>query len=393
MPVAACSGGTSGPRPGFSLAQYITPAVLGASLNNVPTWQAVAFGAAIGALSFDLSTFCLVDPPPMPTWSAGDLLALLAPIPTPARQVAANKLYDFAANIFWPQFCECTAGAPVPPVFPTAPAGAPTVQTTQPGLGSPVICGSSGGPGQNTESFPGGNTIGRFNPIAASASALQVFAGYTHTGIGPHQPTSILLAWNDAGGNRLSTPTYLLPADGITRPYVFSIPTGATDVIVDIDYAALSTDTFESYVFLLCGGSPGQSSACCPPDTTAQNQIQAILDMVTLIQRQIVPFGYVPGTVHSGLTGDGTIAISDLVGFKVHVTATPPAAGFRGADPAYYFNLGWLTWGAPDGYDQSIRLQHLEQLSTPPRASVFETIGYQLEPGVTIDLTELVREP
>jgi len=49
--------------------------------------------------------------------------------------------------------------------------------------------------------------------------------------------------------------------------------------------------------------------------------------MVTLIQRQAAPFGYVPGAIHAGLTGTGVIAIQGLIGCKVDITTLPTQLG------------------------------------------------------------------
>jgi len=53
-----------------------------------------------------------------------------------------------------------------------------------------------------------------------------------------------------------------------------------------------------------------------------QAQLDQLMAMVTLIQRQAAPFGYVPGAIHAGLTGTGVIAIQGLIGCK-SVTTLP----------------------------------------------------------------------
>ena len=55
-----------------------------------------------------------------------------------------------------------------------------------------------------------------------------------------------------------------------------------------------------------CGGQlPGiGAQPCCPPDASTQGQIQYLINLVTLLQRQLAPFAYLLSTVHTGLTGD-----------------------------------------------------------------------------------------
>lgn len=115
--------------------------------------------------------------------------------------------------------------------------------------------------------------------------------------------------------------------------------------------------------------------------------------MVTLIQRQSVPFAYVPSTAHVGLSGAGTLAISGLLGAKIAVTTLPSALGRQSTTPEEIFDAGFITFGTPDGYPSSFRLEHNPQLILPARCSAFTQLAYDLHPGVVITITELRREP
>jgi len=115
--------------------------------------------------------------------------------------------------------------------------------------------------------------------------------------------------------------------------------------------------------------------------------------MVTLIQRQAVPFAYVASTAHSGLSGAGSLSISGLLGIKVAVTTLPAQLGSQGTSPAEYFDMGWLTFGTLDGYPQSYRLERSAQILLPNLCSAFTSLDYDLHPGVVVTITELLREP
>jgi hypothetical protein len=122
-------------------------------------------------------------------------------------------------------------------------------------------------------------------------------------------------------------------------------------------------------------------------------EIDQILGLVTLIQRQSVPFAYVPGTVHTGLSGAGTLSVQGLIGAKVAFTTLPSELGRVGTSPVELFDAGFITWGTADGYAQSEHLEHSPQLSLPARCSAFTSLAYDLHPGVVVTITELVREP
>jgi len=93
--------------------------------------------------------------------------------------------------------------------------------------------------------------------------------------------------------------------------------------------------------------------------------------MVTLI-RQAAPFGYVPGAIHAGLTGTGVIAIQGLIGCKVDITTLPTQlCDLRLARRT--FRPRFLTFGTPDGYPTSIRIDHNPQLALPARCGPTRT--------------------
>ena len=132
---------------------------------------------------------------------------------------------------------------------------------------------------------------------------------------------------------------------------------------------------------------------CCPPDTSTQAYLDVITRQLNLIQRQLVPFAYIASTAHAGLSGAGTFAIQGLLGVKVNVTTIPTPIGREGTSPTEYFDMGFLTFGTPDGYDHSVRLERSQQIILPARCSAFTTFAYDLHPGVVVTVTELVREP
>jgi hypothetical protein len=122
------------------------------------------------------------------------------------------------------------------------------------------------------------------------------------------------------------------------------------------------------------------------------SQIVRVDSTVTLMQRQNVPFAYVPGAVHSGLTGAGTFAVQGILGLSVNATAKP---GYLSSDMApvqSWFKLGELSWGTADGWLARRIVTHDPHLYLGIEGDI-TAVAYEFEPGVTATITELVREP
>src|SRR5260370_24976068 len=115
--------------------------------------------------------------------------------------------------------------------------------------------------------------------------------------------------------------------------------------------------------------------------------------MVTLIQRQQVPFAYVPGTVHPNLANTGELTVQGLLGVKLQPTIIPTTIGSEEGDPLEYFDMGWICWGTADGFDNRERLTHSPQLSLPNLASTFPPIGYSFPPRLRDTIPYLLPQP
>jgi hypothetical protein len=140
-----------------------------------------------------------------------------------------------------------------------------------------------------------------------------------------------------------------------------------------------------------CGsGGPTVWQNCCPPDPALMLGIRSILDIAEQILASSRPENYKYGTVHTGLTGAGTFAVADLAGFKVEITSGIPTNPQLPGTPPYEWSVGWMSVSSPDGMidEKRITRQHQVWLSgVTPYATVF---GYYLNPGFTINVTELL---
>lgn len=349
------------------------------------------------------TSFCSVDPPTFSLPTTDQFLSFLVGGPFTEVQVVSQFLQDITRAYLWYNLCECASGSPTPITPPTEPTDMPAINpapyVTPPTnaacqhlvsnqYNSPGVSGFAG-------LFPDGLPNGTgFQALPKGATAIVLKAENIINGGSPAS-WAFRINQRDSSGTVTSVLAQTNVASGVTTTFQKNISATAIDFYVD---AAVSTGGTTNYakatVDFYCGGGPGQIvTPCCPPDPVATGLMRQILDMVTLIQRQAVPFGYVTGTAHTGLSGAGNVDISGILGVKVDVTTLPGSYGREGTSPTEYFDLGFLTFGTADGYPMAVRLEREHQLSMPARCSAFTNIAWDLAPGIVIDLTEILREP
>lgn len=402
-----CSGaGVGTPKAGLSATQYVGPGAIGGALAGLSGWDGAAVGASIGLLTYELSTFCPDGPPAMPTFDAADITNILYFPYLPTSAASLQKLRDFVSNLFWPLMCDCSSGTSTlgsPSAFPSGGAqaivvGVPNVGceglTNSNGTGGPYVApaglgtfsaGSTANPLAYIQwpvSTPTSFRITLQNQIVSGAGATLVFAyeqrlSYSTTHSGGVPTVSVA-----PGATQVRTIT-ADPTKAIFELWV--------DSTTGTGGSTLTGTTIEAF----CGGaSPsGTQQPCCPPDAATQAQLDQILAMVTLIQRQAAPFGYVYGDNHTALSGHGSLSVSGLIGCSVDVTTLPASYGRAEGSPERLFDLGFVTLGTADGYERSRRIDADGTLFLPPQSGAFTAIGYTLSPGVVVSIRELVREP
>jgi hypothetical protein len=123
-----------------------------------------------------------------------------------------------------------------------------------------------------------------------------------------------------------------------------------------------------------------------------QQQLAVIGPLVTLIQRQHVPFAYLKGAAHTGLAGAGTFAVHGILGLSLTPTSIPGWLSSDMAPVASYYRLGDVSVGTADGWVRRQVVTHDPHLMLEIPGDVTE-VAYRFEPGVVCDIVELVREP
>lgn len=389
-------GGASEAKPGFSDVVAVGPTVITALLSRAPLPWAVALAGYIALYTVDLSSFCTNDPPADPGLTAADALALLTLNPV-AAPIAERRFRDLIGRYLWHDLCQCVGGGtPDPPAPPSKPDGWPDVNP--PALPGPLSnCGNGGAYGLNPLQWA---TSGTFHQdiatlVPGAQTIVLTFESGINFGAGWDIPFTFKFIATAGSSTPIgATPTYTIARTGSTV-VTLPIPDGANFLrgewtgpggTTAIDLVSWSSQ-------LLCAQGVGGAGGCCPPDPALQAQVDQILQLVTLIQRQLAPFAYITSTVHGGLTGQGNFDIQGLLGVKVAFTAIPDSLGRVLSVPTEIFDLGFVTFGTIDGYPQSVRLEHSPQVILPARCSAFTNLSYSLHSGVTAAITELVREP
>jgi hypothetical protein len=378
----------------------MAPSAIGAFLNNIPTPWAVVFAGAIGSLTYDLSVFCTQDPPAFPAMTAADWAALINPYTLSSSLSARSKFRDWLGALLWPTLCQCdTVSTPAPPDPGAAPTDLPVLNP--PGVGPAYPTGQACGTfdfGDITFTGTGTHLFDRI-PIGQITTATidLLERSRDHDTIGS---VSFFGEWLTSAGAFISSFGVGTNTSGVTALHASSAaPSNAAFLVPgwQVTGGMSAPITMHSVIQMFCGTTPGAPAGPvptpCPTDPYTQLQLDQLLALVTLIQRQAVPFAYVPGATHSGLSGEGHLDVQGLLGVKVTLDSTSSSVGFLSGDPAEIYSAGWLTWGNSDGSTKREFITHSPFVSLPAVAGQYTRLGYTLGDGVTATITELVREP
>jgi hypothetical protein len=110
--------------------------------------------------------------------------------------------------------------------------------------------------------------------------------------------------------------------------------------------------------------------------------------LVNVLQRFGLPFSYQLGNAHIGVTGEGTFAVSGLVGVRIDITGGFPPRQLEGTPP-YIWDLGWMTILTAEGMIEEKRITRDTEVWQPLRVQEATTLGYYLKGEVQATITEL----
>ena len=406
---ALCGGGTSQPAPGESAVVAFGAGTISQKFSSSGNNYVAIFAGFLGTLTYILSDLCATDPPPMPVLSADDYINVVNFEDTLAAIASLNKFRDWFANLIWPDLCVCNNGTVVGPPAPVAPpaniinitniiSGAGVVGPCDTQSSVPRLIGTYGGVIEQ-ELIPFNNFTGALvgSPtVKLAPSASEIIWTVRVTPAGVSHP-DIYFELECFAASLLSTGLFnVTVSSGHTATTTTLVPANSAGFLIRAQPlpAGPTTDPVSASAIVYCGTVPGGAVApCCPADQFTLAKLTRIEQMLTLIQRQSTPFGYIASTVHAGLSGAGTIAVVGLIGLKITLGALPPGAPTAPGVPAYLFDAGWVSVGTTDGYVHDRRVSSATQLWFPPDMGVMTVVGYAFTAAITATITELVREP
>jgi len=357
------------------------------------------FIPGLGQVNEQVSLLCAGEPP-TDVFTAADLgLLLLPPFGT---AVAMAKLRNTILAQAWPNYCECLPAE--------APPGTPCVTyTADLGDGTGVTHAACEWPtGCWYSSFPHASG---WNAPPSGAHRVTVSV----KGIAPGLCGYI----SDQGGDLQfkcttgdSDTIDFGPVDmhaGSTNIQFRVFSQGATLPlhVVAKWYPTASEPPCDYLPVYVPPSLPSEPPLLPPPPafTCADNEdicdklfnldvkLNRILTMVTLIQRQETPFGYIESVSHPGLAGSGTLSVQGLIGVRVDLTTIPAYVGRLDGQPTVYFDVGWVALGTATGYQTRELVRHDPQFVLSGEAGIFTRVAYTFPPGVVATIVELVREP
>lgn len=390
-------GGPSHPRSGLADTIILDSALIAAALTPGLEWLEPFIAAASGITVLHLPDLCATDPPADPGLTAADVNNFfLFPGLGPGLD-GQQKIIQLLERFLWYACCECVSGGtPSAPTPPTAPTGLPQINPPSV-VTAPKVAPCAVGPTTSAAmtALPFRLYPAQLIPNGCTSILASMFINHS-TGV-TSGCTFVPVWYVDLARNYLvSTGTSYVLASGASLAVEIPVPVQARylDFVAQTPTNGSSIDRANLQVDYYCGNHPGETvEPCCPPDQNILGLLMQIQSLTTLIQRQTAPFGYVPGTVHSALTGSGQLAVSDLIGAKILMTTIPAYSGQQAGDPTEYFDVGWFAWGTADGFQERQFLTHAPQLSFPAAPGAQTLLGYSWNPGVVVEITELLREP
>lgn len=122
-------------------------------------------------------------------------------------------------------------------------------------------------------------------------------------------------------------------------------------------------------------------------------QVGLLQQRIDLIQRRLLPFAWIAGTPHTGLTGSGSIAVTDILGVIVSLTTVPTRWGSTAETPRRLIPSA-ASIQASDGTEfqdfHQVHYEHQVIMFDPGWAT---SVSYNFKPGIVATIVPLLPEP
>jgi len=420
---AICGGGTSSPKPGVAETIIFSAGALASLLNNRGGAWATIAAPLLGVLSYQATSLCGTDPPATTPLTSAEYTALLQLSPWDTLQSAIGKLANLAKATIWYEMCQCdtfTTPALPPSVLQPPPSAVAQSATTSACVTRSFRRSAYVIPNVSTFPIPAAAYFAPLMfpdlPISAVPASGGTAAhnavnwssmGWTYWGAkitelthgGPYCTSSTpdlqFITWNAAGtAGVVEFDLNMSVGTTVQQSSPLNKPTAPARPVLDLllFQCGGTPSEFQVDFWAYCAGqTPGASAGCCSDPSTI-SILGQLMQAVTLIQRQGVPFATIDGAAHAGLTGRGTIAVQGLIGASIALTTVPTWIGSELGSPNVIFDAGWLNWEANGRYTARERITASPMLTHPPAPGIYTALHYSLAPGVVATITELKRE-
>lgn len=411
-----CGGNASQAIPGVGANVVFSAALITEGLGAISPYL-LPLAALVDSFVYQALSACTTDPPAMPTAAQLNPLNAIGGVLNPNFQSWLTAVNNLLLNWAWDQFCQCVTGSPTALVYPVPPTNVvlpvqsvvtPCSTLTWQGVGTTIAQQSAPGPRPqiNTQTFPPLGTITR--TIGAQTAVCSILPSPAPASVtlsfqyvsGAQATEADTLNWIvfDVNGNQLANAALSTLAPPSTQPNVGTVamPAGAHDVFMFVDQAGTvgASSEIDLVTVQLNCTAPG-NCAGCTGDPGLQQSLNTIIATLNAIYASLQPVvrNYSESTVHSGLSGNGTITLGpSAIAIRVNITADTTGGRIDVGSPSYYFDRGYIVEIALEGpIRKPVRLTYTPQLFV--LQSVTEQIGYTLPVGVTISITELTRSP
>lgn len=131
----------------------------------------------------------------------------------------------------------------------------------------------------------------------------------------------------------------------------------------------------------------------CDAINELSHRITIIAKQITEVQRFGIPFAYIRGPAHVGMSGTSSFGVSRLIGMEVDITSHTPTKPDLEGNPPYVWDQGWMSIATGDGMIEEKRISQTHLVWMPRLMDLAVTFGFELRPGTVATFTELQPEP
>lgn len=387
-----CTTG-SRPKPGHESDAVWLGTSVGELISLFNPWLG-AFITIASPLVVDTQNLCEEGPPPFPTWTPSDVVAL-------SRGGSIALLQQTALHYAWYFSCECISAPTPTPVVQPAPPGLPdlipshtvpcltatgqlspmtqAVQTLIPSV-TPTV-------GGDRLALPFGATSVRLSAqIDALGTDTTHARNFTSLQVGP-------------GGPGAGLPPLTITPPALSGQITYQLAAGMEGIQIEHSVTTHISDvaagnSVSAQIEVFCGVPPGAAQPeCCPPDPGLIGILLDLQAQVALLVGQSGPSGPLTELSATPITGEGIESLR--VGARqvlIELSTLGPSVSFvLYANPDRAMRAGTIRWGNDFGWRRRDHVDSTRCLF--PVQADSTVVSWSLSPGTSGTLRQLGKLP